>query len=146
MIKMNFYLIFFNFHISYKIYKAIFNALITLFWYMNENLFNNKKFIKKKIMNEKTHTNFGFNSNNDIMSSLWKSFALIRVNKWMKQEDIVSMTWVSISTVRRFEAWNSIALDSFIKMIRAIWKIKDIDALLDITNQSEQFNYERLRG
>jgi len=113
---------------------------------MNKNLFNNEKFTQQKIINEKTHTNFGFNSNTDIMSSLWKSFALIRINKWMKQEDIVNMTWLSISTIRRFEAWNTIALDSFIKLLRSVWKITDIDFLLDIKNHSNHFDLNRVRS
>ena len=141
-----FYLLFLLFYISYKIYKTIFYTLINLFWYMNKQLLNNKYFTQKKIMNTKTHSNFGFNSNKDIMLSLWKSFALTRINKWMRQEDIVEMTGVSISTIRRFEAWNVIAFDSFLKLIRSVWKITDIDALLNINNQSNNFDYDRVRG
>jgi len=119
--------------------------LTYLFWHMNEQLFNNKKITQKKIMNEKTHTNFGFNSNKDIMLSLWKTFALTRINKWLKQYDIVKITGLSISTVRRFEAWNTIALESFIRLMRAVWKITDIDFLLNINNQSNSFDYDRVR-
>lgn len=113
---------------------------------MKKNLFNNKYYTKQTIMNEKTHTNFGFNANKDILRSLWKSFALIRINKWMKQEDMVHMTWLSISTIRRFENGKTIALDSFIKLVRAIWKITDIDNLLNINNQSNHFDYNRVRS
>lgn len=112
---------------------------------MNKNLFNNKQINHQKIMNEKTHSNSWFNANKDIMLSMWKSFAILRINKWLKQEDIVHMTGLSISTIRRFEAWNTIALDSFLKLIRSVWRIEDIDWVLNINNQSNYFDYDRVR-
>jgi len=113
---------------------------------MNQQLFNNKKNVEQRIMNEKTHSNLGFSSNKEIMYSLWKSFAIIRINKWMKQEDIANMTGLSISTIRRFESWTTIAFDSFLKLLRSIWKISDIDGLLNIWNQHSNFNYNRTRA
>ena len=113
---------------------------------MNNELFNNKYYTQQRINSEKTHSNFWFSSNKDIISSLWKSYALLRINRWLRQEDIVDMTGVSISTIRRFEAWNTIALDSFLKLIRAIWRIEDIDCLLTLDEEIDDFDYDRVRA
>jgi hypothetical protein len=113
---------------------------------MNKQLLNNKKITQQKIINAKTHSNFWFNSNRDIMMSLWKSFAIIRINKWIKQEDVVKITWLSISTIRRFEAWNTIALDSFLRLMRSVWNITDIDYIFNINNKSIHFDVNRIRA
>jgi hypothetical protein len=110
----------------------------------NKDLFNNSKFVQQKILNEKTHTNYWFNSNKEILISLWKTFAIIRINKWLKQEDVSDMTWLSISTIRRFESWKTIALDSFIRLMKSIWNITDIDNLLVIKNNKFDVNRKRI--
>jgi len=113
---------------------------------MNNALFNNKQITQHRIMNEKTHSNQGFNSNKEIISSLWKSFAKIRINKGFRQEDIVEMTGVSISTIRRFEAWTTISLDSFLRIMKSVWHITDIDAIFDTRNKNNHFDYSRVRA
>lgn len=112
---------------------------------MNKELFNNKNITQQKILNNKTHSNFWFSSNQEIIASLWRNFAITRINRGLKQNDIVNMTGVSISTIRRFEAWNTISLESVLRLLRAVWNISDIDNVLNINNQSQDFDYNRTR-
>jgi len=112
---------------------------------MNTQLFNNKNITQQKIMSNQTHSNSWFSSNQDIIASLWKTFAITRINRGFRQDDIVAMTGVSISTIRRFEAWNTISLESFLRLLRAVWNIGDIDNVLNMNNQSDNFDYDRTR-
>lgn len=69
-------------------------------------------------------------TNKEYLRMIGKRIKLYRIDSELSQKDLEEMTDISIRTISRLEAGNSIQLDSFIKILTALGLDNNIELII----------------